>query len=588
MTGGLPVIWVAWVAMFGGYDPRFIGLGSEEFRRILNAAVSLTAAIAIVSYAFKLEFARGYVLIALPSLGVADTAARYAMRKRMHRQRAHGRYMRRVTAVGHAAAVAGLITQLRRDHFHGLEVVNACLDDQAGLTEIKGVPVIGGFPDVARVAASTGTDTVAVLACPELDGVALRRLAWELEKEGTDLCVAPALMDVAGPRTTIRPVAGLPLLHVDHAELSGIKRTTKNIFDMALAAVALGLLSPLFAAIAVAILLRDDGPVLFTQTRIGKDGKPFTVFKFRTMVPDAEQRKEAIAGLDEGDGLLFKVRRDPRVTATGASLRRWSLDELPQLFNVVLGEMSLVGPRPPLPYEASRYGHDVRRRLAVKPGMTGLWQINGRSDLSREDAIRLDLRYVENWSLALDLQILWKTCAAVVRGRGAYLPERIQKGGCRTATGRTHGNATAIFGRGMPNTLREEYQDEIIPARPEDLGLRGVGRGAGHSGVGAVGAGRHGTGVVDSGVGDAAAGAHQFNRASPPAGAVRRHHVRGGNVHFHQEGLHNVRQEQRLQLLGDLTVQRDVLEPERQRHRQLHRLQPGLLTGVPRRPASPR
>ena len=420
VTGGLPVIWVAWVAMFGGYDPRFIGLGSEEFRRILNAAVSLTAAIAIVSYAFKLEFARGYVLIALPSLGVADTAARYAMRKRLHRQRAHGHYMRRVTAVGHAAAVADLITQLRRDHFHGLEVVNACLDDQAGLTDIKGVPVIGGFPDVARVAASTGTDTVAVLACPELDGVALRRLAWELEKEGTDLCVAPALMDVAGPRTTIRPVAGLPLLHVDHAELSGVKRTTKSIFDVALAAAAVGLLSPLFAAIAVAILLRDGGPVLFTQTRIGKDGKPFTVLKFRTMVPDAEQRKEAIASLDEGDGLLFKVRRDPRVTATGAALRRWSLDELPQLFNVVLGEMSLVGPRPPLPYEASRYGHDVRRRLAVKPGMTGLWQINGRSDLSREDAVRLDLRYVENWSLALDLQILWKTCAAVVRGRGAY------------------------------------------------------------------------------------------------------------------------------------------------------------------------
>jgi exopolysaccharide biosynthesis polyprenyl glycosylphosphotransferase len=419
-TGGLPVIWVAWVAMLGGYDPRFIGLGSEEFRRILNAAVSLTAAIAIVSYAFKLDFARGYVLIALPCLAITDPAVRYGLRKRLHRQRMRGRCMRRVTAVGHAAAVASLIVQLRRDRFHGLEVVNACLDDQAGLAEIEHVPVNGGLPDAARVAAATGTDTVAVLACPELDGVTLRRLAWELEKEGTDLCVAPALMDVAGPRTTIRPVAGLPLLHVDHAELSGVKRTVKTIFDLAFATTALCVLSPLFAFIAATIRLREGGPVLFAQTRIGKDGQPFTVLKFRTMVPDAERRREALRELDEGDGLLFKVRKDPRVTATGAWLRRSSLDELPQLFNVLLGEMSLVGPRPPLPSEAAGYGLDVRRRLVVRPGMTGLWQVHGRSDLSREDAVRLDLRYVENWSLALDLQILWKTCAAVARGRGAY------------------------------------------------------------------------------------------------------------------------------------------------------------------------
>jgi len=227
-------------------------------------------------------------------------------------------------------------------------------------------------------------------------------------------------MDVAGPRTTIRPVAGLPLLHVDHAELSGVKRTVKTIFDLAFATTALCVLSPLFAFIAAAIRLREGGPVLFAQTRIGKDGQPFTVLKFRTMVPDAERRREALRELDEGDGLLFKVRQDPRVTATGSWLRRRSLDELPQLFNVLLGEMSLIGPRPPLPSEAAGYGLDVRRRLVVKPGMTGLWQVNGRSDLSREDAVRLDLRYVENWSLALDLQILWKTCAAVARGRGAY------------------------------------------------------------------------------------------------------------------------------------------------------------------------
>jgi exopolysaccharide biosynthesis polyprenyl glycosylphosphotransferase len=419
-TAGLPLIWVAWVWMLGGYDPRFIGLGSEEFRRIINSAVSLTAAVAVLSYAFKLDFARGYVLVAIPGVGVLDVIARHGLRRLLHRRRARGLCMHRVTAVGHERAVAELIVQLRRDRYHGLQVVNACLPDRASRTEIEGIPVMGSFSEVAQVAGDTGADTVAVLACPEMDGLALRRLAWELERERTDLCVAPALMDVAGPRTTIRPVAGLPLLHVDHADLSGAKRTIKIFFDMAIATAALCILSPLFVCIAIAIMIKDGNPVFFTQTRIGKDGEPFPLLKFRTMVPDAELRKRAITALDEGDGLLFKIRKDPRITATGAWLRRWSLDELPQLFNVLLGEMSLVGPRPPLPSEAARYGDDVRRRLVVKPGLTGLWQINGRSDLSRENAVRLDLRYVENWSFALDLQILWKTRAAVVRGRGAY------------------------------------------------------------------------------------------------------------------------------------------------------------------------
>ena len=419
-TAGLPVLWICWVAMFGGYDARFIGLGSEEFRRVINSAIGLMAAIAIASYAWKLDFARGYILIALPGLAVVDIAARYALRKQLHRQRERGLHMRRVTAVGHATAVADLIVQLRRDRFHGLEVVNACVADYAELTEIEGVPVSGGFDDAARVAAGTGADMVAVLACPEMDGLALRRLAWELEKDGTDLCVAPALMDVAGPRTTVRSAAGLPLLHVDHAELAGIKRVIKSFFDQVIATAALIAFSPLMAFITLAIVLDSRGPVLFTQTRVGKDGQPFTVLKFRTMVPDAELRKEELLGLNEGDGLLFKLRKDPRITTVGRWLRRTSLDELPQLLNVLLGEMSLVGPRPALPVEVALYTGNVSRRLEVKPGMTGLWQISGRSDLSREDAVRLDLRYVENWTLALDLQILWKTGAAVAKGRGAY------------------------------------------------------------------------------------------------------------------------------------------------------------------------
>ena len=248
----------------------------------------------------------------------------------------------------------------------------------------------------------------------------LRQLAWQLEQTGTDLCVAPAVMDVAGPRTTIRPVAGLPLLHVDHPELAGVRQVIKGTFDKVVALTALLMLAPFMAGVALAVRLSDSGPAVFRQTRVGKDERLFTVCKFRTMVCDAEKQKGALAGQNEGNGLLFKMRDDPRITPLGAWLRRFSLDELPQLWNVLKGDMSLVGPRPALPAEAASYDYYVRRRLAVKPGVTGLWQVNGRSDLPWEEAVRLDVRYVEQWSLALDLQILWKTWSAVVRGSGAY------------------------------------------------------------------------------------------------------------------------------------------------------------------------
>ena len=248
----------------------------------------------------------------------------------------------------------------------------------------------------------------------------LRELAWELEKTGTDLCVAPALLDVAGPRTTIRPVAGLPLLHMDHPEFTGGRRLIKAAFDRTFALTSLLLLSPLFAIVCMIIRCSDGAPALFRQVRVGQDGRPFTLFKFRTMVPDAESQKEQLAALNETDAVLFKIRNDPRVTRFGAWLRRWSVDELPQLINVLLGDMSLAGPRPALPEEAALYGDHVKRRLVVKPGITGLWQVNGRSNLCWDESVRLDLRYVENWSFMLDLQILWKTGSAILGGSGAY------------------------------------------------------------------------------------------------------------------------------------------------------------------------
>ena len=417
----LPVLWVAALWLAGAYDVRFIGTGSDEYRKVLNAGVSLTAAVAIFSYAVNLQLSRGYVVIALPSITAFDLLARLAMRKRLHARRARGRCLHSVLAVGHELAVADLVTELGRDKYHGLTVVGACVVRPGECDEMVGVPVYGGLNDITAAVKAFSADTVAVTTCPEMDGVRLRSLAWELEKTGTDLCVSPALLDVAGPRTTIRPTAGLTLLHVDHPQLAGFRLLLKGLFDRCAAAAALVMLAPVMGVLAAAVWLHDRGPALFTQTRVGKDGHSFRMYKFRTMVVDADKRREQLlASNDSEGGVLFKLRKDPRVTAVGTHLRRLSLDELPQLYNVFLGHMSLVGPRPALPDEAAVYAEHVRRRLVVKPGLTGLWQVNGRSDLSWEESVRLDLRYVENWSFALDLQILWKTIAVMVRGSGAY------------------------------------------------------------------------------------------------------------------------------------------------------------------------
>jgi exopolysaccharide biosynthesis polyprenyl glycosylphosphotransferase len=419
----LPVLWVSAVGLAGGYDSRFIGVGTDEFRRVLNAGVFLIATVAVVSYATKADLARGYVVVALPSLTLFDLLVRFVLRKRLHRLRGRGHCMRKVVVVGHPDVVVDLASMLRRDTYHGLAVVAACVAGPAlreSPDEIAAIPVVSGLDNVTGVVERYHADTVAVLACPEMSGVRLRDLAWELEKTGTDLCVAPALLDVAGPRTTIRPIAGLPLLHMDHPEFTGGRRVVKTAFDRTVAFTALLACVPLFAVVTAMIRLGDRGPALFRQTRIGRDGRAFTVYKFRTMVLDAEERKAQLVALNETDGVLFKMRRDPRVTPVGAWLRRWSLDELPQLINVLIGDMSLVGPRPALPQEAALYGHHVRRRLAVRPGITGLWQVSGRSDLSWDESVRMDLSYVENWSFVLDLQILWKTWSAVFRGSGAY------------------------------------------------------------------------------------------------------------------------------------------------------------------------
>jgi exopolysaccharide biosynthesis polyprenyl glycosylphosphotransferase len=417
-----PLLWVAAIALSGGYEARVIGLGSEEFQRIFRAFVGLTATIGFVSYALKADVARGYVVWALPLATVLSFLGHYAFRKRLHRGRSRGRYTYRVIAVGGEESVADLAAQLRRERYCGMRVVGACLSAGDGARLVRlGVPLLGGLEDVADAVRASGADTVAVAAGASVGPARLRRLSWQLEGTDTDLVVAPGLMEVAGPRLHIRPMTGLPLLHVEEPEFAGARRVAKAVIDRSLAAVGFLLLLPLLLLCWLAVRLSSPGPAIFKQVRTGQDGREFTLLKFRSMYIDAEKRKAELEGRNErAEGLLFKIRDDPRVTPVGRWLRKFSLDELPQLVNVIQGRMSLVGPRPPLPEEVALYQDDVRRRLLVKPGLTGLWQISGRSDLDWDESVRLDLRYVENWSFTLDLMILWKTMSAVVRGRGAY------------------------------------------------------------------------------------------------------------------------------------------------------------------------
>ena len=422
LSAGLPLVWLAAMAAARAYEPRFLSVGFEEFHRVLVASVAVIATVATVSWATKAQIARGYVLIALPMATALTLLGRYLVRKWVHRRRRRGLFMSDVLLVGHGRTGAELVRQMRDDTHHGMRIVGACVPGGGGSEDLTSldVPVLGGFENVEFALRVTAADAVAVLPCPEMDGPALRTLSWSLARSGIDLLVAPALMDVAGHRIAIRPVCGLPLLHVDEPQLAGGRRVAKALLDRMVALVALVVLAPPLVAIAVAIRLSSPGPAIFRQTRTGWQGNEFTMWKFRTMVRDAEEQRSGLDKLNRhATGELFKVAVDPRVTRLGRWLRRTSIDELPQLVNVLRGQMSLVGPRP-LPVTDRPYDGEARRRLFVKPGLTGLWQISGRSDLDWEKSVRLDLRYVEQWSLALDALIIWKTIFAVLRQRGAY------------------------------------------------------------------------------------------------------------------------------------------------------------------------
>lgn len=423
---GLAISWWLMLGAWNSRQSRVLGAGSDEYKRVAAASLWLFGLVAIFSYVLRIDTARGFVGIALP-VGLAGLLlSRWLLRQHLSVSRWRGESMSRLLLIGGASAVAHLAASLDRTKDAGyLPVAGYTPGAQEALhTEpMSGLPILGYSPDthsILRAIEQCRADSVAFSAGVQLHPQTIRHLGWELASRNIGLIMAPALTDVAGPRIHTQQVSGLPLIHVTTPTLEGGQRVAKRLFDVVFSGLLIVITLPLMALLSCLVKLDSLGPVLFKQERIGIEGRPFRMLKFRSMGVDAENQLAGLVNRNEGSGLLFKIRNDPRVTRIGRLLRKYSLDELPQLFNILSGSMSVVGPRPPLPVEVEAYEHDVRRRLLVKPGLTGLWQVSGRSNLSWQDSVRLDLYYVENWSLAGDLLIILKTARAVFRSTGAY------------------------------------------------------------------------------------------------------------------------------------------------------------------------
>ncbi len=414
----LALFWVAWLGMGRAYDWNLFGEGVEEYRRVAVAGLVAVGAVGVVGSLTQFDNARGMViglLVATPMTLVW----RRCLRGLMHRRRRSGQGMNRALLVGPTAAVEATAHLVSRTSFHGTKVVGALIPPGDRAPDSPFIPEYRTGHDIAGAAEAFDVDEVLLLRSVDLDSPQMRDLMWTLAEREVTLLIKPMDLHVSGPRLTVRPVDGLPLLHIAHPQISGLSRTVKGAIDRTLAAIGLFLLAPVLLAIALLVVRQDRGPVFYRQERIGENGKRFHMIKFRSMVVDADKRLEEVAALNihEG-GVLIAIPNDPRVTSIGRFLRKYSLDELPQLLNVVRGEMALVGPRPPLPTEVESYPDHGWFRMAVRPGLTGLWQIKGpeRHHLSLDDSLELDLRYVENWSLSYDWAILWKTIGVVLRG----------------------------------------------------------------------------------------------------------------------------------------------------------------------------
>ena len=422
MAGPLIIVgWLAMIALRGGYKSDLFGAGTDEYRCVMNASLLASGVAGVGCYLAKFPLSRGFFLLAF-GIGVpALLLGRWTLRRALHRARALGALRQRVLIAGSRSHVDEIAAVLRRETWLGYQVIGALTPEYNVAEETAaGVPVLGNASEVTDLVRSTGADVVFFAGGSVGASSQFRSALWDLERHRVQIVVAPSVTDVSSERIRIRPVAGLPLIHVEPPTWTDASRWGKRTFDLVGSTLLLLLFAPLFAFAALQIKLHDRGPVLFLQTRTGKDREEFSCLKFRTMVEGAESLLPALHAATGHSTGMFKMSEDPRVTRPGGWLRRYSIDELPQLVNVLRGDMSLVGPRPPLPHEVEKYDESATRRLHVRPGMTGLWQVSGRSDLSWQETVRLDLYYVDNWSMIQDLVILARTLGAVIRSRGAY------------------------------------------------------------------------------------------------------------------------------------------------------------------------
>jgi len=418
--------WWLSLILYSTRDQRVFDDGAEEYRRVIKATIFTFSLLAIASLLLKMDMSRGYLAIAFPGGMIGLVLSRRVWRTWLRNQRYRGRGMARVLMVGGVRSSTNIARTFDTNKTAGFRVNGVWVPDRHHTTNQwldvshRFVPVLGTERTLAEALEITNANTVIVTDTEHLGHEGVRELMWQLEGAGVDLMVSPNMIDVAGARLHMRGIAGMSFLHLEEPQYAEAGTWPKTVFDRTLSVLLLLCLAPALVAVALAVRLSSPGPILYRSERVGTAGAPFEMLKFRSMTADADAQITALEGLNQGAGPLFKIRDDPRVTPVGKVLRRYSIDELPQLINVLKGEMSFVGPRPPLPSEVAAYEGNVRRRLLVRQGITGLWQVSGRSDLTWEESVRLDLDYVENWSMVRDLQIIWRTVRAVFRSKGAY------------------------------------------------------------------------------------------------------------------------------------------------------------------------